>query len=125
MENYKDISTHLFISDSFDFELTDPNITQLTFGDNFNQPIEKLNFPNLTHITFGKNFNQQIIKDIFPPNVTHITFGKNFMKSITEHNLPKSVKFITVPCDMPISYLNIPVISIEWSTTFLICQLRD
>jgi hypothetical protein len=35
------------------------NLTYLTFGDDFNQPVDYLP-PNLSHLTFGWYFNQPV-----------------------------------------------------------------
>ena len=32
---------------------------------------------NLTHLTFGEEFNQPLVIDVLPHNLTHLTFGRN------------------------------------------------
>ena len=55
-------------------------MTHLTFGRDFNKPIEVLPH-NLTHLTFGRDFNKPI-GGILPPNLTHLTFGDDFNQPI-------------------------------------------
>jgi len=62
-----------------------PNLTNLTFGYNFNQNINALqnSFPNLTSLTFGYSFDQCIdeLKNSFP-NLISLTFGSCFNQNI-------------------------------------------
>uniref|UniRef100_A0A6C0C9X5 F-box domain-containing protein n=1 Tax=viral metagenome TaxID=1070528 RepID=A0A6C0C9X5_9ZZZZ len=87
------------------------NITHLTFGGIFNQPMCK-NIPLVTHLTlggcfnrsittniprsvthlkFGFHFNQIIKKGDIPSSVIHLTFGFSFNQQIDQHNIPSSV----------------------------------
>ena len=63
-----------------------PNISQLTFGEDFNQPVKKLP-PNITHLTFDtySNFNQSV--DKLPSSLKYIEISKRY-KDI----LPKNVE---------------------------------
>ena len=52
------------------------NLTDLTFGYNFNQKIEQNTLPeNLMTITFGYCFNQKLEPDILPHNLFNINFN--------------------------------------------------
>ena len=63
--------------------------SHLTFGCNFNQPINEGMLPNsLTHLTFGWDFNQSINKGMLPNSLTHLTFGYNFNQPIKKDVLP-------------------------------------
>lgn len=67
-----------------------PSITHLTFGDDFNKPVD--NLPNsITHLTFGEFFNKSV--DNLPNSITHLTFGANFNKSVDK--LPNSITHLT------------------------------
>jgi hypothetical protein len=57
-----------------------PNsLTQLTFGNKFNQRIEKGVLPDsLSNLTFGDNFDKQIEKGVLPDSLSSLTFGNNF-----------------------------------------------
>jgi hypothetical protein len=69
--------------DDIPFTLTNAhfkgNLTHLTFGWNFNQPIDALRgLINLTHLTFGRVFNQHVDALRGLINLTHLTFGWYF-----------------------------------------------
>jgi len=54
-----------------------PNVTHLTFGDKFNQPLKKGDIPqSITHLTFGDGFDQPLNKIVIPPNVTYLILNK-------------------------------------------------
>jgi hypothetical protein len=64
----------------------------LTFGDEFNQPLD--NLPQslthleesrrscLTHLTFNREFNQSV--DNLPENLIYLSFGEYFNKEISK-----------------------------------------
>lgn len=91
------------------------HITELEFGNNFNQPVD--NLPNhILRIVFGDNFNQPV--NNLPKNMNSITFGKNFNQPID--NLPSSIRRLHIynysvfnqPTNkLPVSlkYLSLPV----------------
>ena len=62
------------------------SLTHLTFGTNFNKPVDNLP-ENLTHLTLGYKFDQLV--DHLPKNLTHLIFGKCFNRKV--NNLPKTV----------------------------------
>jgi len=66
-------------------------VTHLKFGNWFNQPINNCIPPSVTHLTFGSHFNQPI-KDCIPSSVTHLTFDVCFDQSIKD-SIPSSVKY--------------------------------
>jgi FNIP Repeat len=57
-----------------------PNITHLSFTDNFNAPITKLP-PTLTHLTFGREYNKPI-SFTWPPALFRLQFGSLFNQPI-------------------------------------------
>ena len=48
-------------------------------------------------MTFGRDFNQPIEKNVLPPNLTHLTFSYAFKRSINTDILPSTLKQLTVP----------------------------
>ena len=58
-------------------------IISLTFGDNFNQPINDSIPESVTHLTFGYYFNQPI-KDSIPESVTHLTLSRKYPGEICQ-----------------------------------------
>ena len=67
------------------------NLTHLTFGDDFNQPID--NLPNsLTHLTLGYTFNQPI--NNLPDSITYLKLGFEFNQPI--NNLPNTITHLTL-----------------------------
>lgn len=67
-----------------------PNLTHLTFGDNFNHNSFVLP-KTLTHLTFGIQFNQQLAN--LPPMLTHLTISGNFNQQVI---LPQRIEHITL-----------------------------
>ena len=109
--------THLWYFDRFtnimvlEIHFFPKFIANLTFGDDFNQPIRNsipesvimssnpsgstnMFIPErVTHLTFGDYFNQPI-KDSIPESVTHLTFGMYFNQPI-KYSIPKRVTHLT------------------------------
>ena len=57
-------------------------LESLTFGDKFNQPIDRICLPdNLKCLTFGDEFNQSINGVELPIGLRELTFGRDFNKS--------------------------------------------
>jgi hypothetical protein len=72
-------------------EVTWPSrLTHLTFGNIFNQPVDRLPV-FLTHLTFGYDFNQPV--DRLPVSLTHLTLGYSFNQSVDR--LPASLTHLT------------------------------
>lgn len=72
------------------------NLTHLTFGPNFNLPVDNLLPQTLTHLTFESYnslgcFNQPV--DHLPPSLTHLTFGSQFNQPV--NNLPSTLIHLT------------------------------
>ncbi len=66
------------------------NLTDLTFGDDFNQSVD--NLPNgIIHLTFGRDFDKPV--DKLPNSITHLTFGYWFNQSVD--HLPNSITHLT------------------------------
>ena len=64
-------------------EISD-DLISITFGDEFNQNIEKVIWPkSLTSIVFGYWFNQPVEKVIWPNSLTSLKFGYTFNHKIT------------------------------------------
>ncbi len=98
-------------------------ITHLTFGNNFNQPVNNLplgithltfdgafnqsvnNLPlGVTHLSFGFQFNQPV--DCLPPSITHLTFGCNFNQSV--NNLSQFITHLRFGLHFAQSVTNLP-----------------
>jgi hypothetical protein len=88
------------------------NITYLTFGHDFNQPLLdiipssvtasaiRLGIPsNITHLTFGKRFNQSITGAI-PASIIYLTFGYDFNQPILDA-IPPNVTASTIRLGIP------------------------
>jgi len=75
--------------ENLDFSLLLPRLLQLTFGDCFNQPVEKLRLPDcLTHLKFGQTFDCSVEKLYFPHGLTHLFFGDSFAESLVSLRHP-------------------------------------
>ncbi len=101
-----------FSSDFDSFVNTDNlprEITHLTFGDFFNQPVDNLP-KSITHLTFGIMFNQSVYN--LPDSITKLTFGHKFNQPVD--NLPKSITQLTFGY-----YFNQPVDNLSDSITQL------
>ncbi len=87
--------TQLFFGESFNQPIViPPNVVHLIFGHNFNQPLE--NLPNsLLYLELGNTFNHPITA--LPPNLLHLTFGNNFNHPLT--NLPESLTYLYLGAD--------------------------
>lgn len=60
-----------------------PNLTRLTFGPAFNQPIQKGTLPpTLRSITFGDSFNKKLVHACLPLTLMHLIFGDAFNQKI-------------------------------------------
>jgi hypothetical protein len=69
------------------------SITHITFGKNFNQPIDNLpNSIKYLDFDFGSKFNQRI--DNLPNNLTHLKLEEEFNQPIS--NLPLRLKKIDI-----------------------------
>ena len=79
------------------------NTTHLTFGDEFNQPVD--NLPNsITLLIFGENFNQPV--DNLPNSIKHLSFGLYFNQPLD--NLPNSIISINFGAKFNQSIDNLP-----------------
>ncbi len=80
------------------------NLTHLTFGDFYNQSVDKVVkisngssvyksiLPNsITHLIFGYWFNKSV--NHLPNSITHLTFGRHFNQPVD--NLPNSITHLT------------------------------
>ncbi len=91
------------------------NVTHLTFGDSFNQPLSVGVIPEcLTYLSFGKyidsKFNQPLSVGVIPNSVTHLTFGMEFNQPLSIGIIPNSVTHLTFIWDFnqPLSVGAIP-----------------
>ena len=89
----------VFDTDGDNMRIKKDNIYNLKFGDDFlhAQKIEKDVLPNsLTHLTFGNSFNQVIEKDVvmekdvLPNSLTHLVLPNSYEHDIT--HLSKDIK---------------------------------
>lgn len=72
-----------------------PSLAYLEFGENFNKYIEPNGIPNsITHLTFGRDFNQEIPVGMLPNSLTHLEFGDRFNKRIAPNAFPASLKYL-------------------------------
>ena len=87
--------TQLTFGNDFNQELSQLSIisqtlTHLTFGNYFNKEVNQLS-QSLTHLIFGMNFNQEV--NVLPNSITNITFGFYFNRKV--NNLPQSITRLT------------------------------
>jgi hypothetical protein len=77
-------------------------IKRLTFGWDFNQPVDNLP-PSLTHLTLGYAFDRSVNQ--LPATLTHLTFGSYFNQSVD--NLPPALTHLTLGTyfDQPVDRL--------------------
>jgi len=94
------------------------HVTHLTFGENFDQPINSCIPDSVTHLTFSVKFNQQI-NGCISNSVTHLTFGDNFDRPINGC-MPDSVTHLTLGYnfDQNIDELPISIINISLSRNY-------
>lgn len=119
---------HLIYDDDYNdsFMMNADNIIHLTFGTKFSSHRQLMEnfYGNITYLTFGRNFNQPLsyldesnsIVNIIPPKITHLTFGDNFnqpllyqipgMPHIPSSIIPDSVTHLIFGCNFnqPIEY---------------------
>lgn len=79
------IITHLTFDAHFNHPIINAiwyGVTHLTFGTYFNRPISAIP-SNVSDLIFGENFNQSIINDI-PDNFAHSIFEKNFINQFPQ-----------------------------------------
>jgi len=71
------------------------SLTHLTFGDDFNGPVDDLELPaSLTHLTFGVIFNQRIRRIELLASLTYLKVGGD--KSIENLKLPASLTHLVL-----------------------------
>ena len=75
----------LCFHDDFNFQietnLLPPKLTHLTFGRNYNFPIERMP-KTIQLLIFGRQFNQPISEYALPENLKQLVFGRSFDQSI-------------------------------------------
>ena len=73
-----------------DLRALSATVTQLTFGDSFNESLDDATLPpSLTHLKFGHRFNQPLDNVTLPPTLTHLTFDEGFSQCLDNLDLPK------------------------------------
>ena len=82
---YYDCLINVVVDNIFTFP---ERVFKLTFGDDFNQPIQKYVPNSVKYLVFGNNFNQPI-DNCMSDYVEYLIFGDNFNQSI--NNIPKSL----------------------------------
>jgi len=63
------------------------HVTHLTFGWDFNRPINSCIPDSVTHLTFGYDFDQNI--DELPISINNIELSSNYKRSISKKILSK------------------------------------
>jgi hypothetical protein len=81
-----DCAHHKFTESKFIGCNLPSSITHLSFGKNFNQPIDNLN-DAISHLSFGKKFNHQI--ENLPDTITYLYLSECFNQPINK--LPKEL----------------------------------
>jgi hypothetical protein len=81
------------------------NLTHLTFGKYFNQPINEFTIPferalregvpsKLKYLEFGEQFNQPLTVNVLPITLTHLVFGDNFNQTLNIGILPLNLSHL-------------------------------
>ncbi|EFA77498.1 hypothetical protein PPL_12100 [Heterostelium album PN500] len=75
-----------------DFNNTSKNITELYFGREFNQHLNRNSLPpNIITLSFGHYFNQPILIDVLPKSLKYLSFGYYFNQKLEIGVLPNSL----------------------------------
>jgi len=72
------------------------NVQSVTFGDDFNQSMEKVSLPvGLRSLTFGDGFDQNMEKVSLPAGLQSLTFGECFNQNMEKVSLPAGLQSLT------------------------------
>jgi len=87
-ESTKKITFDNLFNQKIDYQLKRfKQLTHLTFGRQFEQPVDSLELPNtLLYLEFGHYFDQPVSKLKLPHSLTHLVFGRWFNKPVHELN---------------------------------------
>ncbi|EFA77434.1 hypothetical protein PPL_12036 [Heterostelium album PN500] len=79
------------------FKNRSENITEIKFGDEFNQPLQSNSLPpNLTSLSFGSKFNQILSVGVLPESLKSLSFGYEFNQILSVSVLPKSISSLII-----------------------------
>ena len=72
------------------------SLAKLTFGENFNQSLERVTLPSsLQSLSFCHDFNQSLERVILPSSLRSLSFGNVFNQSLEQVTLPSSLQSLT------------------------------
>lgn len=72
-----------------------PNLEELAFSDNFDEPIDNLILPDTIKILkLGHSFNQSVDNLALPRNLKKIKFGNHFCQNISDLKFPDGLQII-------------------------------
>lgn len=75
-------------------------LLRLSFGYNFNQPLEEVNFPKeLQHLSFGHEFNQTLQGVRLPDGLLSLTLGYKFNLPFRGVKMPENLQSLTFSYD--------------------------
>ena len=88
---------NVFTTSLSPYRVTLPNNLQsLTFGNDFNQSLDRVPLPsNLQSLTFSNHFNQSLDRVTLPNKLQSLTFGNDFNQSLNGVALPNSLQSLT------------------------------
>jgi len=85
---------------SLDRETLPSNLQSLTFSNHFNQSLDRVTLPNkLQSLTFGSDVNQSLNGVALPNSLHSLTFGVRFNQSLDRVTLSSSLKSLTLGYD--------------------------
>jgi len=72
------------------------SLAKLTFGENFNQSLERVTLPSsLQSLSFGWKFNQSLERVTLPSSLQSLSFGHDFNQSLERVTLPSSLQSLS------------------------------
>ncbi|EFA74655.1 hypothetical protein PPL_11624 [Heterostelium album PN500] len=75
------------------FKNSSVNITEIEFGNEFNQPLQSNSLPpNLRSLSFGYGFNQILSVGVLPESLESLVFGLEFNQILSVGVLPESLE---------------------------------
>ena len=109
------------------FGIAIKNVSQLFFGNNFNQDISQVDFKNITTLGLGKNFNQDISK-VDLSNISTLSIGFHSIQHIINICSNNNVRYLDIHSQINHDWLNV-ICSELWNKlevlTIWNCTIED
>eukprot|EP01133_Synstelium_polycarpum_P014764 gene14764-17446_t len=104
-------SFHLQVKREFPLDIEQKTPTDLTLGPWFNKSIEPHSLPsNITELTYGNYYNQPLIEGCHPASLVSIKFGVDFNQFIEPNTLPPHLEMLDMgySFNQPIEAFSLP-----------------